>query len=281
MFDLRSLWKHKWWSYITIEPSYALFWFAEYQCNFYQENIILQKACRINATHEPDLNTPCDDEKQGIAFVAFVNSWIHLITSILLTLLCAAFIKWSDRAGNQRKFILIWPTIGLNLMVLSSCLHTYFWSWHPLYYVICYEILQLLTGGPILYYFAAMLYISDISSPKSRTARLGVLATMQYVCLPMGNVFSGFILKRFGFLRSSLLSFLFTSVSLFLGITLVHDVSKPVEKKGSFWKAINPLNVTSSINVMLKRRRNNKRFVLNLLLFTKVFVLFSRAGERF
>lgn len=263
---------------MTIEPAYALYWFADYQSTFYHENIILQKACRINATHEPDLNTPCDDEKQGIAFVAFVNSWFHLIASIILTFLCAFFIKWSDHAGKQTKFILILPTIGLNLMIISCCLHSYFWTWHPIYSVLCYEICQLLTGGPILYYFAALLYISDISTQQNRTARLGVLATMQYMCLPVGNVFSGIVLKRFGFLRSCLLSFLFSSISLFLGVALIKDVSIKVQNKPPFWKSVNPFSIKSAIGIMFKERKHNKRFILNLLLITKLMVLFSRAG---
>ncbi|XP_065210765.1 lysosomal proton-coupled steroid conjugate and bile acid symporter SLC46A3-like [Planococcus citri] len=275
-----SLKTNTWWKHISIEPAYALYWIADYQSTFYQQNLILQKACRINATHEPDLYTPCDDEKKGLAFVAFVNSWFHLISAIIVTLLCAVYIKWSDRAGRQRKFILILPTIGLNLMILSSFLHAFFWTLDPIYSVITYELMQFFTGGPILYYFAAMLYISDVSSAENRTARLGVLATMQYICLPVGNVCSGFILKQLGFTKSFLISFIISMGALVLGIRYIKDVSEPVEKKTPFWKSLNPINITSAIEVVFKKRRNNLRLILNIMLVAKILVLFSRAGEK-
>ncbi|KAL6953041.1 hypothetical protein U1Q18_051057, partial [Sarracenia purpurea var. burkii] len=134
------------------------------------------------------------------------------------------------------------------------------------------------TGGPILYYFAAMLYISDVSSAQNRTARLGVLATMQYICLPVGNVCSGFLLKRLGFMRSNLLAFAVSLGALVLGVTLIKDVSEPVVKKTPFWKSLNPINITSAIDVVFRKRKRNMRLILNILLVAKILVLFSRAG---
>lgn len=269
----------EYWSNLTIEPCAVLFWLAHHYVTFIYSNLFLQKNCRVNQTHEPDLNTPCENEKRGVAHVAFINSWFHFPTYILMNVLSALIINWSDIAGRKRKIILLLAVFGQILEMSVGSLHSYFWQWPSLAALLSYELCQIFTGGRILFLHAMILYMSDISSKEKRTSQLSRGFLLYYICIPFGNALSGFMLKSVGFFYSYLIGLFISIVAFSLGIVFIKDISIPVEKKESFLKMINPIRFKDAITTIFRKRPHYKRFILVLLLVSDFMVLFTRTGE--
>lgn len=268
----------KWYSHITVEPSYALFYFIEHLCSFFHENLLLQKACRFNATQEPDLNTPCDDERQGIAYVAFTHSLLNLPNTPLMIVVATFVIAWSDKAGKRRKPIILLPLFGVIFEILFACLHSYFWKWPLIAAVLTRNISRTFSGSIILFHSASSLFISDITEEKNRMARIGVLALLPHFCIPLASLIAGSLLKTYGFLKCYLMCFGLSILSVILGVLLIKDISVPVKEPVKVCSLLNPIRMVKTIKVVFKKRPFPKRIILLSLVVAKISNNFAITG---
>lgn len=255
----------KWWSNITVEPAYALYSLVEIMSRFFHQNLLLQKTCRFNLTVEPDLNTTCDDKESGLAFVATAYSWFISPAMVLSVVLTVFAMSWSDRAGNRRRPLLFIPLIGALLECKSALIQSYFWHWSAFSTLIPYTITQML-GGRILFTQSAYLYLTDITNEHNRSTRYSLLLAIRYFCLPIGSGISGFLLRSVGFFYSFMVCYIIVALALVFSIVLVRDISVPPKKKMTFVDMINPKNSIKSLKVILKKRPQNCRSILIMLL---------------
>ncbi|XP_065210766.1 lysosomal proton-coupled steroid conjugate and bile acid symporter SLC46A3-like [Planococcus citri] len=266
-------------SSITVEPSYALFYFIEHCCSFFHENLLLQKACRNNATHEPDLTTACDDEPRGIAFVAYTHSILNLPNTPLMILVATFMIKWSDRAGKLRKPIILLPLIGIMVEVICASLHSYFWTWPIIAVVLTRNFAKTMSGGIILFHSSASLFVTDNSDEKSRMTRIGMLSLIPHFGIPLSSLVSGYLLRTFGFIYCYLMCLVLSIISFVLGVILIKDTPVPVTEPVKICNIMNPLQILGTVKVLFKKRAGRKRMILLLLIFAKMVVNFSITGE--
>lgn len=275
----KSIQNSPFWREITVEPTIFFYYTTYVMIDLVNVNLYLQKSCRFNATVEPNLNTPCDDEKRGVTFVAEVNSKYKFILYMTVTVVVALASSWSDEVGKKVKLLIIIPIIGQILQISSACLQTYFWYWPPILAVASDLFCSIVTGGHVLFLNAVLIYVCAISAIESRTMRTGVLTAFQLLCQPLGSGLSGFIIRRWGFLCAYVLGLISTIVSLVLALVFIKDVSEPVTKKISFLGFFNFFRIIRSFKILVKKDLGSKKIVVGLLLFVHLIVWFSADGK--
>ncbi|XP_065210835.1 probable peptidoglycan muropeptide transporter SLC46 [Planococcus citri] len=264
---------------ITIEPAFLLYTATYVIAELTGINLFIQKKCRVNITSEPDLSTPCDEEKQGIVFASEMITYLRFTMLFLCTLYGAIAMCWSDEAGRRRRPLIFLPIIGLILQSVCGCFHSYYWTWDPFYGALCNVICEVISGGIPLMTFASQAYVCDVSEVKSRTMRLGVFSAARTLGDLCGFGSAGFILRRFGFFYTHFICFVLCLVTLILAVSFVKDVSVQVEKKRHFWQQINFLQIFSSFKVVFKKSLGGKRYIVAMLLIIYIMVFFSTQGE--
>ncbi|XP_065210773.1 probable peptidoglycan muropeptide transporter SLC46 [Planococcus citri] len=266
--------------HVTVEPC-LFFYFTTYLIlSAVNTNLYLQKSCRFNQTSEPDLNTKCDDEKQGILFTSKMNSDYRFVVMTVCVIYTILLSSWSDEAGKRRLPLIYLPIIGIIMQSLSGYLNSYFWQWHPLLAAFSEMGCEMISGGIVLMFTSTDLYVCDVSNAENRTMRLGILLAVRAICEQLGSGGAGFILRAIGFFYSYLLCLVFSMISLILTWIFVKDVSVPVEKKRHFLHCFNLSRVVDSFRVVFKKSLGRRRIIVTLMMVCFLFVYFAMEGEK-
>lgn len=263
----------------TVEPSFFLLNISIIISNFLFTNLYLQKSCRpFNATvGEPDLSTPCDDERTGQQYTTKVNSWRHLIGMVLSLVFTTFASSWSEKSGKHRRPLFLFiPQLGQMLVATVGCLSSYFWHWPIVSSVVLETFASGLTGARFMMNFAAEMYIRDMTTKENRPSRLGVLALVHILALIIGNGVVGFLARRLGFFVSFCIDCAIIFLGILLGIILIEDKSISVENNVSFQKTIER---TSKFEIFSKKRRGVMRYIIWILLFIDTTSLFLFVGN--
>ncbi|XP_065210846.1 probable peptidoglycan muropeptide transporter SLC46 [Planococcus citri] len=264
---------------ITVEPAYFLYWTVYVIIDATNTNLLLQKKCRLSTISEPDLNTPCDNEKQGVVYATEINSFYRFIM-LFFCLTCSIFAaSWSDLAGRRRRPLIFLPIVGQIFQSLFGCLHSYFWHWIPWTAMLSNVVMEMLTGGISMIIFGVQMYICDVSSMESRTMRLGFLSATRTLADLLGYGGSGFILHCVGFFYTYLMCFILSVASLILALVFVKDISVQVDGKLQFTSVFNVMKIVDSFEAVFKKSLGHKRLVVLVLLIIYTLVFFTTQGE--
>ena len=95
---------------------------------------------------------------------------------------------WSDNCG--RKVLILLPMIGLILNYVWFCINTIYYEELTVEYLM-FEVIANWFGGWTCFFLGIYSYISDVSSPKSRAVRIGILdcTLSAAIAIALGNVF--------------------------------------------------------------------------------------------
>lgn len=248
--------------------------------DFGNTNLYLQKACRINTTSEPDLETPCDDTEKGVTTVASINTHV-LSVKLFLVLACTAlYSSWSDLAGRKRKLFLLMAPVTILLESAIQCCHVYWWSLPAMYAAISSAALQVVFGHRIMMYAFGFMYISDTTDLKNRTMRLGIFASLKFIGIMIGRGISGFLLHSIGFYRYYATCFVLSLISLILGYVCIEDISVPVERKISVYSLRSFSNLFRSFKIILGKGNTKERITKYLLLTVFCILQFVHEGKK-
>ena len=106
---------------------------------------------------------------QTYANINLVVMFIKGVPPVLFSLFIG---PWSDRAG--RKVLMILPMTGYIFFYLWMMINTIYYEEMAVEYLML-EVLTYWPGGWMCLWLGYYSYISDISSPRSRAIRIGVL----------------------------------------------------------------------------------------------------------
>ncbi|XP_065210849.1 probable peptidoglycan muropeptide transporter SLC46 [Planococcus citri] len=265
--------------YLTVEPAFLLYTAVFVILELTGVNLLIQKKCRFNVTSEPDLSTPCQDEKQGIIFAAETMAYIRFLMFSLTLLYTAFSMCWSDESDRRRRPLIFLPIIGLMMMSVSGCLHSYFWHWDAHKSALSYLFFEVISGGMPLIMVASQAYICDVTDIGSRTMRMGLFTAARTVGDLIGFGSSGFVLHRFGFFRTYLLCFVLSLITLLLAVIFVRDASVQVKKKRHFWHAFNLMRIVDSFKIVFKKNIPGKRIIIVALSCIYILMFFCTQGE--
>lgn len=184
--------------------------------------------------------------------------------------------------GKRRRPLIFIPLIGQTFMSLVGALCAFYWQWPLLPGLIVETIAHGLTGGRLCIMYASQMYTSDIANVKSRTVKMATIEAVQMISVPLGNGVAGFMMTRFGFCASFLLCSAMTIIGIWLGTIFVRDTSLiEANKTVTWWQALSPTITLKSFKVAFRKRPNNKRTIVLLLICIDALLLFPSIGESF
>lgn len=254
--------------YLSLEPVYFSLCLAYEIVHLVDENLYLQKTCRNFTLSEPNLSTPCDNEKRGIEFVASVHSHYELWGGIITVTMIVLTSAWSDKAPDRSKssiLILMWIEL---LQMISMCWQAYSWNWPVLAAVLTETIFWPILGIRV----ASIIYICNITTIEDRTFRLTLLHVLQMLSSLIGRGSSGYLLRNLGFFYSYMLCAVLVAISvLYASIFMEKRTSEnaaDVTTKGCIKVSGEFFDVRSVIrafNLVFGKQSGNERIIIILM----------------
>ena len=251
-----------------LEPSVVMYMYHSICLREYNSDMSI---CRDLKDHPDE-----EDHVQQLAssyIVAYRLLWNF--PALFLALFCGA---WTDRVG--RRFSVVWPCLGTALAVMLYLISTLEpMSLFPM--ALCGAAVRGAFGGTAIVLMGVQSYVSDISSDEGRTSRLGILLAMNYFGNVIGFSMMGALLISFGFEVVFCVVMALQLICIVGALFFLVDTRNlTIEYKEQTSRFLfSTSHVKDSINVMFRKRDNNKRTHLWLLLLTVIINQIGREGE--
>lgn len=276
---------------ITVEPTMFLFVIGSILTMVTNQNLTLEKACRINLNFSSEicdslklqnttgLNSTYEASAQFLAAKAM--SWKSTITATIPCALTLFIGSWSDKTGHRKLFIII-PILGQILVCINNMLNVFFFYQLPLEVLVFTEaFLEGISGSWCISFMAIFCYISSVTNDEERTFRMGIVNFALTVGFPIGMGASGIILRKLGYYGCYGLAVTVHTINLFYNTLVLRDPPRSAEQKkhdrrgaAHFLKTFFDVkNVTSTLVVVFGGPK--KRRVRMIILLVVVSLLFG------
>ncbi|GBP87765.1 hypothetical protein EVAR_28647_1 [Eumeta japonica] len=182
-------------SNVTVEPLLACVIIPSVISRFAMGNLNLDKACRV---HMQYADVVCDalikrttnnftaQEKEIQRLISSIDIWKGILQTLLPSIIIMFLGAWSDRTG-RRKLCILMPIFGEILTSINNLINVYFFYEIPVHLTVFLETLfTAATGGWVTMFLGIFSYISDITTEKTRTFRVGLANFCMTVGLPIG-----------------------------------------------------------------------------------------------
>ncbi|XP_049865727.1 proton-coupled folate transporter-like isoform X1 [Pectinophora gossypiella] len=277
---------------ITVEPTMALFVLPAILTILTTQNLSLEKACRVNLNFTDEIcrslklqqvDTQNEYEK---ATQQLLTKFLASRTYITATIPCLIALfagSYSDKTG-RRKIFLLMPIFGQILVVSNNMLNVYFFYELNLEFLTFSEaIFEGFSGGWTVAFFTMFAFISDITTEKNRTFRMGLLNFALTVGFPIGMGLSGVLLKNFGYYGCYGVAFGCHALNFSYNAFILKEPEKTLaqkkfqhENKGvcNFFRTFFSLaNIRESWNVVFRSGPNHRRvrMIVYMLVIATLF----------
>ncbi|XP_018319526.1 solute carrier family 46 member 3-like [Agrilus planipennis] len=271
---------------ITVEPLVVCYAMATVLCTPALLVLEFEKACRVNEGYDDKI---CDDivYKEDTIYInesikiqiriANMHSWQQPLQYVMPVILVLFLGSYSDRHKIRKPFLLL-PVIGEFLAVLGCMLCVIFMHTWPLEAQgISQTVIPSFFGGPSMLIMSAFAYIADVSTVEMRTLRVGIVQFLLSLSSPIVQSFSGKLFTVIGYLWILLIAAVLFAIGLLYGIFFIKEPKQPVgvvEKKALIRDVFDPKHAIETFNVLVKKKKGNKRLLIVLLMIN----LFIWAG---
>ncbi|XP_041975982.1 proton-coupled folate transporter-like [Aricia agestis] len=277
---------------VTVEPLLAGLIIPSVISRFAMGNFNLDKACRVNLAYNDVI---CDAlvkknsdnytmyEKEVQKLISSIDIWKSILSTALPCIIIMFLGAWSDRTG-KRKLCILLPIFGELATSINNIVNVYFFYEIPVQVTVFLEtFFPAITGGWVTMFLGVFSYISDITSEKSRTFRVGLVSFCMTAGLPIGLGISGILLKKMGYYGIFSMTTCLFIVVLMYGCFCLREPDQflqdngfpPIEritsKETSFFDVT---HVVDTIGVAVRKRAANRR-VKVILTLVAVFILYG------
>lgn len=225
---------------ITVEPVGFLILTSSVLASICTQKLSLEKTCRVNLNFGDEI---CDSlikkqsgnnsqyERMLQEYVTHIISLKVIVEYATPSLIITFLGAWSDLTG-RRIVILIIPIVAHILQCISNMLNVMLFNQLPVEVLLFLDaFLHGIGGGWSLVFIGIFSYISDITTVKERTYRLGYVNFCAFVSVPIGLAMSGFILKNFGYYGVYGFSITLHTVNLMYVLLKLKDPPRSDEQK--------------------------------------------------
>ncbi|KAH3886626.1 proton-coupled folate transporter-like [Dreissena polymorpha] len=235
--------------------------------NMFPDRIDMCRALEVT----PDLED--DVQKQATSYIIF-HKCLSNFPALILGLFCGA---WSDKYG--RKLPMVLPSIGTTFAILLY-MSANMSPPSSVAFFLSGSLIQGCFGKTSMISMAVHSYVVDITCPRSRTNKLGVLASMQFLGLFLGSLIAGLLLDNTDVLTTYCTASFLNALVVVLTLAIVKETVAANEGTEIFpCKTIfKPENFKSSLMVLVKKRDFNLRRIICALLFVLVLHQTCRTG---
>lgn len=276
------------WSF-GLEPPLFCLYFSYNLANAVLPNQLLKQACLelgYNLTICSNLNTDnvtrvVEEEVQP--HVANINSSILLLNSIVPAFLSLVLGIWIDKHGRKKVLMMSFSGYAstLGLIMLFSYLSDNVAPLTPWYYVIACVPLCLMGGWPSLD-LAAGCYITDLSTKKDRTFRLGFITFLNFFSNFLAYFSSSYLLAATGMSIVFIITFTISSAAFIYAIFIVDEsiqVPKDVRARDQIKDIFSIVLIKEIFVTLFKPRAFRERRMIYFLMAIITLHVFTMHGN--
>lgn len=253
-----------------------------------------EKACRVDLNYSETIcinaiNGVIDDnitklaQEEAVTLVANMQSWQIPLQSSIPAIVVLFVGAWSDRTGNRKTLMLV-PVIGELVSSLGLMLTTYFFLEWPLWVTALIEsVPTALSGGMTIALMGSFSYIADVTTLDSRTLRMGIVAVIVTLGIPLGTSISGVLTQKLGYYGVFGIGFALYAIGFIHTYWRIHDVNKK-ETQGTFFEKIkdffHPKNLWNTLSIIFLSR-GKQRIQIILVLCAHIVIMGPANGMKF
>lgn len=288
---------------ITVEPLLAFFIVSSVLGNLTTQNLNLQKSCRVNLNMSDAIctaleqrnksNYTLDQEAKVQELVTDMTMWQSVIQHTIPCIFVIFIGSWSDRT-RKRKPVLLLPIFGELVRVLGLLVCVFY------FYELPMEIAGLvesvpgsLTGGWMIMFMGVFTYISDVTTVKMRTLRIGVLNLSLTIGISFGIALSGILYQKLGFYGIYSICSTLYFLGILYGFFYLKDIksnethavceNNKLVKNPSFSTNVKEffdlIHIKNAFGVTFKKGNDNRRLRILMMMVVLMIIMGPMTGE--
>lgn len=195
---------------ITVEPVMVAVILPSMMSILTLQNLILEKSCRVNLALGKEI---CDVlinsnesypgykiyEANVQKLAATMSIWVNIMQSVFPGILLLFLGSWSDRHKKRKPCYMLSMT-GEICISIGLLLNIYFFNELPVEFTILAAGLPLFFSGSWYSLFLGVYsFISNITTEKTRTVRIGAVHTLFNISFCIGISVSGVVFQGLGY----------------------------------------------------------------------------------
>ncbi|KPJ09702.1 Proton-coupled folate transporter [Papilio machaon] len=255
--------------FFTVEPFLLCYIMPNVISSLAVQKLNMEKACRSDLNYSEEicslaLSGEVSDNITAAALsgaqkmVADMTAWKQPLQSGIPAIVILFVGAWSDKTGN-RKALMLCPIIGELVSAIGLLFATYFFLEWPLWATALIEALpSAFSGGLSIALMGSYSYIADVTTVESRTFRIGVVAVIVTLGIPLGSSISGVLTEAVGYYGIFGIGTLLYVLAFLQTYFRVHDVRR-VEMEGTFKEKViqffHPKHVWDTISLLFTSAR--------------------------
>ncbi|CAG9564020.1 unnamed protein product [Danaus chrysippus] len=278
--------------FFTVEPFLLCYIFPNIISAVTVQKLNMEKACRadlnfseficsqvIAGNFSDNMTLLALDKSQKL--VAEMTAWKQPIQSGIPAIAILFIGAWSDKTGN-RKLLMLIPILGELISAIGMILTTYYFLEWPLWVTGLIEALpSALTGGLSIALMGSYSFIADVTTVENRTFRMGCVAVIVTLGIPLGTSISGVLIQLVGYYGIFGIGVVFFTFGFLQTWFRVHDVrNEPL--RGTFVEKLldffNPLNAWDTLSLLFIPR-TKKLIPIWLVVWAHIIVMGPVFGE--
>lgn len=279
-------------NYFTVEP-YLICYIIPLSITYLAvQKFNTEKACRTDLAYN---QTICDLIQSGetndnvtelalsrtTQIAADILTWKEPLQKFIPAILMLNIGAWSDRTGN-RKYLMLIPIFGEMLSTVGLLLATHYFTEWPLWVTGVIDVItSSLTGGYSIALAGCFSYLADVTTPESRTFRMGCMAVIATLGLPIGSSIGGILTEELGYFGVFGLVLAMYAFGFLYTFFRIHDV-KPIHQEGTFVEKvlnfIHPRNLWATLSLIVLSRGKVLLRIL-LVIWAHILIMGPVVGE--
>lgn len=285
--------KNSWYNKISVEPILFLYMFAFMVTSVVEQDLFLQKACRVNNNYSEYIcvniknNSNYIYKKEVQKTLAQFLQWESILANIFPIILSLFIGSFSDKYG--RKLPLLFGLSGKIFYSFMIIVNSKMESWPIEYILITATLPSALTGSDVAIFSSCFAYISDITTIKNRTFRVTILDGCYLSAMPLGVTLGSYLFNNyFNYSHSNMfilnlailiITFIYSILILKSRTTVDQDNVNKLLKKGILNEFFNKKHIKESLGLLTKN--NDKRNFIIIILLTTILFTFQREEGKY
>ncbi|KAL0869895.1 hypothetical protein ABMA27_006095 [Loxostege sticticalis] len=278
-------------TFFTVEPFLLFYVIPAVLTGTAMQFFNMEKACRADLQMSEEIckaivsgegdNSTEEIKTQAQILVADMTAWRDPLQTGIPAIFILLVGAWSDRTGNRKALLLI-PVVGEMCSLVGLLLGTYFFLEWPLWLMgLIQAMSSIFTGGLSVAIMGSYSYLADVTTPESRTFRIGVAALIVTLGVPLGAGISGSLTVNFGYYGVFGISLALFALAFIHTLFRVHDV-KRIKQEGSFGQQLlhffHPKNVWDTLSLLFMKR-GMKLIQVILVIWAHIVIMGPVQGE--
>ncbi|CAK1584523.1 unnamed protein product [Parnassius mnemosyne] len=279
-------------TFFTVEPFLLCYIMPNVISSLAVQKLNMEKACRSDLNFTEEIcslalsgnitdNVTTNALNGAQKMVADMTAWKQPLQSGIPAIAILFVGAWSDKTGNRKALMLV-PIIGELISAIGLLLATYFFLEWPLWVTALIEALpSAFSGGISIALMGSYSYIADVTTVESRTFRIGVVAVIVTLGIPLGSSISGVLTEAVGYYGIFGIGTLLYILAFIQTYFRVHDVRR-VDMEGTFIQKViqffHPKHVWDTISLLFLTRKRQLIQII-LVIWAHIVIIGPVYGE--